>query len=314
MKIRVIDRLLCALSGLILLAMAAALAAETVFHVQLTAFVGGLLAKQTAMHVAVFIGAAVILMLLGAYDVGILFRRGKGKRGFVMQKTENGELSISIRAIETLVQQCVDKHEELHVTSTALDNSRDGLIIRLKIDLASGVNIPLAVSALQKQIKQYITACSGVDVREVRVQVETAASKVDHSPYAVPDLLQNPGPLPKDEPLKVEVPETAAEKSHKEKKPLHQRLFGREEQPAIVPAPPQAGAEPESVAEDKPEAVENDPPVEMAEDAETAPEGETAAAEEFEKTEEAVPEGVEAAEEESTPEDMSEEEKNEIAE
>lgn len=314
MKIRVMDRLLCALSGLILLAMAAALVAETVFHVQLTAFVGKLLAEQTVLHIAVIIAVAVILMLLGAYDIGMLFRRSKGKRGFVMQKTENGELSISIRAIETLVQQCVDKHDELHVTSTTLDNSRDGLIIRLKIDLASGVNIPLAVSALQKQIKQYITACSGVDVREVRVQVETAASKVDHSPYAVPDLMQNPGPLPKDEPMKIEVPETAAEKSHKEKKPLHQRLFGREEQPAIVPAPPQAAAEPESAAEVIPEAEASDPAVEILEAAEPVLEGGTDAAGKLDIAEKAVVDNTEAAEKESIPEDMSEEEKHEIAE
>lgn len=314
MKIRVIDRLLCALSGLILLAMAAALAAETLFHIQLTAFVQDFIAKQTVTHIAVIIAAAVILVLLGAYDVGMLFRRSKGKRGFVMQKTENGELSISIRAIETLVQQCVDKHEELRVTSTTLDNSRDGLIIRLKIDLASGVNIPLAVSALQKQIKQYITACSGVDVREVRVQVETAASKVDHSPYAVPDLMQNPGPLPKDEPMKVEVPETAAEKGRKEKKPLHQRLFGREEQPAIVPAPPEAAAEPESAAEVVSEAEASDPTVEIAEAAEPVLEVGTDAAEKLDLAEEAVVDNTEAAEKESIPEDMSEEEKHEIAE
>ena len=43
----------------------------------------------------------------------------------------------------------------------------------IKITLLSGVNIPLTVNALQKQIKQYITSCSGVDVHKVRVMVET---------------------------------------------------------------------------------------------------------------------------------------------
>lgn len=282
MKIRIIDRLLCALSGLILLAVAAGAVAETLFRVEVTTALGQYMANHTTANMAVVLAAVAVMALLGIYGVSMLFRRGKGKRGFVLQKTENGELSISIRAIESLVQKCVDKHDELHVAGTTLENSRDGLVIKLRIDLASDVNIPLAVTALQKQIRQYITACSGVDVKEVKVQVETATAKVSHSPYAVPEMLQNPTPLPKMEAETQAEPAAANEK--KEEKPLHQRLFGSEEQPAIVPAPPE----------------ETEPPVPENEE-DKAP---------AEDTNESEAE----AEEESIPEDLSEEEEHEIAE
>jgi hypothetical protein len=50
------------------------------------------------------------------------------------------------------------------------------------------------VSTLQKQIKQYITSCSGIDVKEVKVEVETASIKAEKSPYSVPDSLMQTTP------------------------------------------------------------------------------------------------------------------------
>ena len=188
MKIRVLDRILVFFAGIVLLFTGAGVIAERFFDVP----VFDTLADMLFESLTVVIVAAAVLVLLGVYCVCMMFRRYKGKRGFVVQRTEGGELSISIKAIENLVQKCIDKHEELHVMSTGLENSRDGLVIKLRIGLASGVSIPLVVSALQKQIKQYVTACSGVDVREVKVQVETASANLKASPFAVPDLLATP--------------------------------------------------------------------------------------------------------------------------
>ena len=52
--------------------------------------------------------------------------------------------------------------------------------------------MPLAISALQKQIKKYLEACSGVMVQEVRVFVDStipADEKTEASPYAIPTAL-----------------------------------------------------------------------------------------------------------------------------
>ena len=189
--------------------------------------------------------------------------------------------------------------------------SRDGLVIKLRIGLANGVSIPLVVSALQKQIKQYITACTGVDVREVKVQVETASAKLKDSPFAVPEMLANPTaeklastthePVPVHEPVTVVPPEP--EKSSK--RPLHQRLFGREEQSMNVPEPPKeaeksaAEAAESSATEEK--SVEQ--PVEEAVNEEAA-ELEAAAVDDFEMP----------AEAEEPAEAQTEEENHEAAE
>lgn len=244
MKIRIADRFLVAVAGLVLICAAAAMVAQLGFGVAVLPLIQGRVDVWMQQNKLITTigqwGVAAVLALLGLYCVGVLFRhQKKNKRGFVMQQTDCGELSISIRAIEGLVQKCVDRHEEIHVMSTALDTSRDGLIIKLRIGLAGGVNIPLAVSALQKQIKQYVTSCSGVDVKEVKVQVETSASKGKKSRYEVPEMLEKPAPLPMveepaAEPVKAEPEAEAAE----EKRPLHQRVFGCGEQPANMPQPP----------------------------------------------------------------------------
>lgn len=276
MKIRIADRILVAAAGLVLIALAVGVVAQTVFDVELIAFFADKLARfmeteRVWTTVAVVIGAA-LLLLLGLYCLGVLVRHEKkGKRGFVMQKTETGELSISIKAIDGLVQKCVDRHEEIKVLSTALESTRDGLIVKLRIGLAGGVNIPLAVAALQKQIKQYVTSCSGVDVKEVKVRVENSDADGAESRYSVPLLPEKAEPLPVVEEAAESAAPEAEEAPAEKKRPLHQRLFGHGEEPVTVPAPPatepepEASAEPESAAEEAPEG-ENAPVAELAED------------------------------------------------
>lgn len=237
MKLRIIDRILAAVVGLFLVAMAIVPLADALFNLGLWEFVVHFVSVKSTKHLIALSGCCCGLLLAGALCLHLATRRPK-RQGFVMQSTDAGELSISIRAIEDLVSKCVEKHEELHVSSTSLENTRNGLVISLRVSLATGVNIPLAVSALQKQIRQYVTACSGVDVYEVKVQVDTTSTKAKASIYAVPDMLETTTSLALEEPAEVEAPAPQPEAKETEEKCLHQRLFGEEEQPAIVPAPP----------------------------------------------------------------------------
>lgn len=135
-------------------------------------------------HRALVIIGALLLIALGVHGILMLFRRGREK-GFIIQHSEYGDMSISMNALESMVQKCVASHQELTVNVTRIQHAREGIIVDIKITLLGGVNIPLTVNALQKQIKQYITSCSGVDVHKVRVMVETdarPASETDAQP------------------------------------------------------------------------------------------------------------------------------------
>lgn len=249
MKLRVIDRLLAALAGVLLVVVAVPPLFDTVFGTNMLTGLGSMAHAGGAGNVLLMLLLSLLLLAVGGLCIHLAVRRRRGK-GFVVQTGELGEVSISIRALEGLVSRCVEKHEELHVTSTLLENTRDGLVIRLAANMASGVNIPKAVGTLQKQIKQYVTTCSGVDVYEVKVQVDTTAAKGNPSVFAVPDVLENPDPLPREEETPAEAPAEP-----KEEKCLHQRLFGDVEEPAIVPMPPvETPVEEETVQEEAPAA------------------------------------------------------------
>lgn len=233
------------------------------------------------------IGMAVLLAVLGEECLRrILPRRAAGQRGYVMQKNENGAIGVSIRAIEGLIRTCIDKHEAIAQAEIQVEEFRDGITISLHIIQAAGVNIPLSVGALQKQIKQYVTACTGVDVYRIRVMVENDES----IPVAPNHTVQDVAPLPqlsevKEEPTalpsvqgvvippveeeqKPPIPAMPVEESNEtDDRPLHQRLFGMPEQPMIIPTPPMKPEEQEvpvaqetAVPQDAPASQETETP------------------------------------------------------
>ena len=305
MKKHILIRILAALGGLVLCALAAGALAETFFHIPVTQYAGQLLGARTPVSVLLTLLLAALLFALGVCCLMMLSGRRSGKRkGFVMQRGENGAIGVSVKSIEGLVQTCVNQHDVIADARIAVAERKDGIIILLDIKEAAGVNIPLAVSALQKQIKQYVNTCTGVDVREVRVMVENTDSIADLSPYAVhtpvlmapaaapetpaaeetapaPVLTGEPAAeaaeaqpaeeqpvaeapvvepdqeaeelpaeaIPAEEPVYAEeipaVPAAAVPVlpelplDEEDDRPLHQRLFGAEEQPVFVPAPPE---------------------------------------------------------------------------
>lgn len=260
MRFTVWDRIIAAVSGLLLL----------VFGVGLFVFGAGVFPFRLDISFldrsfelwqrAVMVVVSLVIVFFGLRGLALLFRSSKEK-GFILQHTEYGDLSISMSAMENMVKKCVDTHKELRVASTRIHHAREGVIVNLRIALASGVNIPIAVSALQKQIKQYITSCSGVDVKEVRVMVETnnnlsasSASKTENALKADVDAATRAGNVVDSlhEAAQNAMPAESTPESKPAREPLHQRLFHREEKPQIVPEPPVAET-PVAEAEPEPE-------------------------------------------------------------
>jgi len=289
MKQRFLDKLLISLCGLILFAVSMLV---FLWSFGFTPTAWGAVIPHIELKLVVHILVAALsflFMVLGMYCFFFLFRNLNSKKGFIMQKTDNGQLSISIRAMENLVAKCVDQHEEIKVVSSSISNTRDGVVVSLRIGLANGVSIPLAVNALQKQIKQYIQACSGIDVKEVRVQVETANAKSSDSAYKVHDSFLNtqekaPQENTEEAPAETEEavpvhepvlnnqeaedlqPDEEEADENEEKKPLHQRLFGNHHQKGQAQLPPEPAEDAESSNEEKAEEATEEAPEEKEEE------------------------------------------------
>ena len=215
MKIRFWDRVLAALAGLLVLLAGVGLLVYGIglfpIKLDLSLLEGPFQVWQRVAMSA----AALVLVALGLHGMSLLFHRHREK-GFVIQQTEYGDMSISMNAMETMVKKCVAAHQELSVNATSISRGHEGILVDLKITLRSGVNIPLTVNALQKQIKEYIASCSGVEVQQVRVMVETDSTPAKllpgdaETPVATEPAAQQPSAQPAAEPAQRQ-PEQAAE-------------------------------------------------------------------------------------------------------
>ena len=266
MKIRILDRILVALIGLLVLAGCAAAAAQLFFGKDVIGLATRLVNSEK--YRVYLIIALVILVLIGCYCVMLLFRHRGRKDKFVMQKTENGELAISLKAMESMVQKCLDPHKELNVQSVHLENQKGGLLIRIRGTVAGGVSIPLTVDALQQQIKQYVTACSGVEVKDIRVQIESSGEDAKGSPYAIeaPTARALPVGAVKEEKPKEKEPEPAPAPITPEEleelvaeNPAPQTADGEEEEEPQVVVPAAAVAAAEMLKSEAPEEDDDRP-------------------------------------------------------
>lgn len=177
MRIKLFDRFLAALTGLLVMLAGIYLFLACLGVLPATLTPAALERDFSTQQRIILVVIALVLLLLGVHSLSLLFRRRRDK-GFIMQRTEYGDMSISMNALESMVKKCVNAHQELKVNATRISRARDGIQVDIKITLLSGANIPLTVNALQKQIKQYITSCSGIDVEQVRVMVETDTAKL----------------------------------------------------------------------------------------------------------------------------------------
>ncbi len=249
MKLRIVDRVVIAVAACALIVFCGAIIAEAFFNAPVLSALSAAMQGEKAI-------AYILMLVLIALSVCcfMMLMRRKGKRGFVMQNTDGGDLAIALNAVDGLVQQCVSVHEEMQLVASSVRCDHDGVSVDLRVMMANGVSVPLAVDALQKQIRQYVTSCTGVNVQEMHVQVDAMDGQPVQTPYTVPAVLQAAAPALKS----AEAEPAPAE----EEKPLHQRLFSDdtpEEAPAPVMPAEEPAAEPEAETEPEAEPEEQEP-------------------------------------------------------
>lgn len=210
MKHPVRDRILILLSALASLLGAAALVAFVLGRLTLTTrdivFSDGTLGLPMMAYLRswqeygmslkakiVLIVIAAVLFIFAALLIGtILPSKKQRSSNYAVQHNENGMVRISLKAIESLVQKCLDQHAEIKVVTSSLYSNEESIRVDVHVMLQTDISMPLAISALQKQIKKYLEACSGVTVQEVRIFVEgttLATEETAKSPYAIPASL-----------------------------------------------------------------------------------------------------------------------------
>ncbi len=217
MKLRFWDRFIVGISGLILAVAGVAFLLD---------FQIGFLVENPIVRGIAFYGT-IVAIVLGLYLTTFLFRKTGKKKQLVIQKTDYGELTISVKAIEGMVLKCVQEYDELDLIQMSVQNSKEGMIVKMKVALAAGINIPLAINALQKHIKQYVTSSSGIDVSQVQVEVVSADKKGKPRDSFAVQSTKSRNFIKKEEiEIPVELPvEAEVEEKEKKEHKFHHILF-----------------------------------------------------------------------------------------
>lgn len=135
-----------------------------------------------------------LLFIFGVYVMSLPQSYRKKKTDFIVQQTADGEMRISVRAMDGLVRKVMESHGEMTLKSMEVENRKDSVYIDLKVAVAKNISIPLAVASAQKDIKQYLLSSTGVDVREVKVSVDTTDDMAKDSPYIMQEIYSAPRP------------------------------------------------------------------------------------------------------------------------
>lgn len=245
MKVKIWNKLLLVLGAVLVLLIGAGVifAVSTDAVVYSVTKIAGKTVKGAWVNYAL-LGCGVYLVVYSLYAMLFPRKMRYNKHGFVVQKTENGDLRISVKAIESLVKRCMDMHEEINLEKMRILSGKKGVAVELRISLANNISIPLAVASLQKQIKQYLLASSGIEVSRVSVTVETTAGGAKKgSPYMV---AETPAQT-----VAAAVPVQEAAEEPKEKKPMHQRIFASKNEEAKAKEAPAAEVKQETETEEK---------------------------------------------------------------
>lgn len=179
MKIKLADRFLMVVFSVLLILSGIATVVLALFFKEINGIF------TTTIWRIIGIAAGAVAVLAGLYMITFLRRYRYNGKQFIVMNTDSGEMRLSVKAVENQVKKCTDLHPEMRLEGVRVFNSsREGVTIKVKVAMASNISIPLAVASLQKQVKQYLMASSGLNVSEVKVEVDTMRGDAnDTTPY-----------------------------------------------------------------------------------------------------------------------------------
>ncbi len=129
--------------------------------------------------------SGLIVVGFGVFCMSLPHRLKQSKVEFVTQKTDTGELKISTQATESIVQKCLSQQDAAKLQSFKVQTVRNGVEVDLLVALANNVNIPKAVSEIQRHIKKTLKDTLNIDTKEIKVTVEKADLTSSSSNYRI---------------------------------------------------------------------------------------------------------------------------------
>lgn len=184
--IRVVDKLLLFLYSLLITVVSIVLICVGFEWVSksLTSDIIDTLYTSSTIKLTVIIVAAVVFLISLRFLFLSLSRSGQGVHS-IDQRTEFGDVRISLETMENLALKSASKHKSIKDTRVRVNATDAGMDIVLRVVVDGEASIPLLTEEVQKSVKNYVEEITGIPVVNVSVfianiiQTNTIKSRVE---------------------------------------------------------------------------------------------------------------------------------------
>lgn len=125
-----------------------------------------------------YVALFALLFLLSLWLFVAQFVSGKRDpmpRSVVLQ-AEEGEVRISLIAIETLVKQAADQIKGVREIKTSFFTKDEGLGVYIRATVTAEGSIPELSAQIQQVVRDHVLRIAGINIEEVRVLVENVST------------------------------------------------------------------------------------------------------------------------------------------
>ena len=132
----------------------------------------------------------IVIFVLSSWSLYPLFRRKTGTAN--ISTTEDGQVNISLRAINKIMREVAYQEESVDVRSTEVDAREDGLYARLSISVQEDDNIPALTGRLQHKIKSRLHNITGASVSSIEILIENVEENRKTEDFVAREAAEEP--------------------------------------------------------------------------------------------------------------------------
>lgn len=129
-----------------------------------------------------FLGSSVNQIILGASAAVVialtilimisLFKGESKPTSVVVSNSLNGQVSITVAAIKTIITKAVRKVDGVKETRSSVTDGPDGVVIYLHMMINPEKSVPEITQSVQAVVKEHLETIGGLQVSQVRVLID----------------------------------------------------------------------------------------------------------------------------------------------
>lgn len=174
---KAVDRIIFIIVGLFLTAIAVASALLAVDVISMADIIGVLDFEVDLLVSVLLIVCAIIFFIVA---LRLIFVRPKKTKvpAYTIHKSDDGEISVSITAIENTVKLAMANFDDIKDVKTHISMNADGITISARVYVPTGVVIPKLLNDVKSFTKEFTQTHTGVVVNQIKL-VATEYKNVD---------------------------------------------------------------------------------------------------------------------------------------